>query len=550
MRRTPSPGDVHDFFRAMQRPSLDGLNTFVVCRAVQAAGFKVALSGLGGDEATGGYSHFRYLRYLRGLAAASRVAPVRRAISLGGRAGRSRLPAKAHEMLGSGGPRDAWDLSLLQRQVWSRDLVVRGLGLADDADLVQEAPVGIGRLDSAALTAAEYRLYLQSTLLPDADAFSMASSVELRVPLVDRPFLGAAVGAGGVAGLGKGHFARARGRSARRTGIDAETGLQSAHRRLDAPGVAPRCTAAGESSGGARVGARRTGHRSLRRRRVAARTVALVARLGSRGARPVAPVAGLSRHRTSASVGRAMTPPMLPAKQSVADFWEREACGERYGAQQDEVRYQLEPEILRVAQFDTGGGQQVLEIGVGMGADLVRWARAGGNVTGVDLTSRAVELSRQRLEAEGLHGAVLRADAEHLPFVSGAFDVVWSWGVLHHTPDSDRALIEAARVVKPGGRFAVMVYHRRSWLAAAAWVRWGLLRGKPCTSLNDAVGHVESPGTRAYIQRELELLLRPHLQQLRVRPVLTHWDRRVAPGLARCTGNRFGWFLVVEGVKR
>lgn len=128
-------------------------------------------------------------------------------------------------------------LSLLQRQVWSRDLVVRGLGLADDADLVQEAPVGIGRLDSAALTAAEYRLYLQSTLLPDADAFSMASSVELRVPLVDRPFLGAAVGAGGVAGLGKGHFARARGRSARRTGIDAETGLQSAHRRLDAPGL-------------------------------------------------------------------------------------------------------------------------------------------------------------------------------------------------------------------------------------------------------------------------------------------------------------------------
>lgn len=211
VRRTPTTGDVHDFFGAMQRPSLDGLNTFVVCRAVQEAGLKVALSGLGGDEATGGYSHFRYLRHLRSLAVATRAAPVRTGMRLGLRAGRSLLPTKAHEMLGGAGPRDAWNLSLLQRRVWSRDLVVRGLVLADDADLVQEAAVGTGRLDSPALTAAEYRLYLQSTLLPDADAFSMASSVELRVPLVDRFFLGAAVGAGGAAGLGKARFAQALG---------------------------------------------------------------------------------------------------------------------------------------------------------------------------------------------------------------------------------------------------------------------------------------------------------------------------------------------------
>lgn len=241
---------------------------------------------------------------------------------------------------------------------------------------------------------------------------------------------------------------------------------------------------------------------------------------------------------------------MPPAKQSVADFWEREACGERYGEQQDRVRYQLEPEILRVAQFDTARGRTVLEIGVGMGADLVRWARAGAEVTGVDLTARAVELSRQRLADEGLAGTVSQADAEHLPFADDAFDVVWSWGVLHHTPDADGALLEAARVLKPGGRLAVMVYHRRSWLAAGAWVRWGLLRGRPRTTLSEAVAHVESPGTRAYTRAELVALLSPHLDHLRVRPVLTHWDRRLAPGVARLAGDRLGWFLVVEGVKR
>lgn len=107
-----------------------------------------------------------------------------------------------------------------------------------------------------------------------------------------------------------------------------------------------------------------------------------------------------------------MTHPMPPAKQSVADFWEREACGERYGVQQDQVRYQVEPEILRVAQFETARGKKVLEIGV-------------------DLTSRAVELSRERLVTEGLPGTVMRADAEQLPFAADLFDVVWSWGVLH-----------------------------------------------------------------------------------------------------------------------
>jgi len=62
-------GDVARFFQAMQRPSVDGLNTYLICRAVHEAGFKVALSGLGGDEAVGGYSHFRLLKYLPALRA-------------------------------------------------------------------------------------------------------------------------------------------------------------------------------------------------------------------------------------------------------------------------------------------------------------------------------------------------------------------------------------------------------------------------------------------------------------------------------------------------
>lgn len=245
-----------------------------------------------------------------------------------------------------------------------------------------------------------------------------------------------------------------------------------------------------------------------------------------------------------------MTQPPRSAKQAVADFWQLEACGERYGDQQDAVRYRLEPEILRVARFETAAGKTVLEIGTGMGADLVRWACSGAHVIGVDLTARAVALSRSRLSSAGLSGTVMQADAENLPFSAGSFDVVWSWGVLHHTPDANRSLVEAARVLKSGGRYAVMVYHRRSWLAAAAWVRWGLLRGRPQTTLRQAIAQVESPGTRAYTSAEVVALLAPYLDRMQVQPVLTHWDRRVAPGLAQLTGDRLGWFLVIEGTKK
>lgn len=210
VRVTPTAEDIGNFFRAMQRPSVDGLNTFIVSRAVHGSGFKVALSGLGGDEATAGYSHFAYLRWLRYLAALDRLPFATRAA----RALASRyasLAPKAAELLTSGTGRDAWALSLLQRRVWLASTVRQALRMPDDVDLVQEAPIASGRADAAGLTAAEYRLYLQSTLLPDADAFSMASSVELRVPMVDRPFLAAAVRAGGRAGLGKRAFAEAIG---------------------------------------------------------------------------------------------------------------------------------------------------------------------------------------------------------------------------------------------------------------------------------------------------------------------------------------------------
>ncbi len=197
---------VRHFFTAMQRPTIDGLNTFLVCRAIKECGLKVALTGIGGDEALGGYSHFRLLRLLPLLRAldaapapAARVAKgvARRLARFGSRKADS---SKVHRLLSQDGPRDAWSLDLLQREVLSPQLVQELTGIDPPTISFERADLR-DATSLQALVEAEIELYLQSTLLPDADAFSMQSSVELRVPFVDKEVFTAAsarlVGGGG-----------------------------------------------------------------------------------------------------------------------------------------------------------------------------------------------------------------------------------------------------------------------------------------------------------------------------------------------------------------
>jgi ubiquinone/menaquinone biosynthesis C-methylase UbiE len=158
-------------------------------------------------------------------------------------------------------------------------------------------------------------------------------------------------------------------------------------------------------------------------------------------------------------------------KQAVHDFWNAASCGESLylkGAQeaayaaQEARRYELEPYILTFADFAGARDRGVLEIGVGLGADHQRFAAAGARLTGVDLTDRAVAHTRQRLAALGLRSRLQSADAENLPFDDASFDVVYSWGVLHHSPDTPKAIDEVWRVLRPGGTARIMIYHSHS----------------------------------------------------------------------------------------
>src|SRR2546421_2284268 len=160
-------------------------------------------------------------------------------------------------------------------------------------------------------------------------------------------------------------------------------------------------------------------------------------------------------------------------KERVRAFWQTHPCGTKFSAAEigtrefferiEAHRYEKEWHIPEAADFASAGGLRVLEIGCGMGTDGAQFAQAGAVYTGVDLTDAAIELARKRFELSGLQGNFQVADAENLKFPDESFDLVYSHGVLHHTPDTARAVREIHRVLKPGGRAIVMLYHRGSY---------------------------------------------------------------------------------------
>lgn len=259
-------------------------------------------------------------------------------------------------------------------------------------------------------------------------------------------------------------------------------------------------------------------------------------------------------------------------KEKVRAYWNGSACGTEQAMRQgfpkysreyfdaiEAQRYRSEPEILSFAQFSSAPGQNVLEVGVGAGTDFIQWVRAGARAYGVDLTSEAVAHVRERLAIYGLQAQEVRvADCESLPYPDNTFDIVYSWGVIHHTPDTKEALREIVRVCRSGGVCRVMIYHRRSLLAYFFWIRFALLRGMPWRSVAKCLyHHMESIGTKAFTRREVRrMLAKLPIVETRIATHLTAYDRlekypRIIRLCARVLafllgGDRVGWFLTIE----
>ena len=263
-------------------------------------------------------------------------------------------------------------------------------------------------------------------------------------------------------------------------------------------------------------------------------------------------------------------------KQRARDQWTHDPAGAVYGRAHefgtreffDEVerhRYEEYASWMReVMGFDHFAGKRLLEVGCGMGTDLLQFARGGANVTGVDLTPRSVETSRHHLELYGQSGDFALSDAENLPFTDQSFDVVYSNGVLHHTPDTARAIGEVHRVLRPGGLARVMLYHRHSWnywfeiLLHRGLLRGHLLRGETAEDIMSRYVEVNEgegrPLVKVYSRAQARQLFSMFTEvTIEVRQ-LTNGDfyflgSLIPRSLLNVAGGKVGWNVIISARK-
>jgi SAM-dependent methyltransferase len=164
--------------------------------------------------------------------------------------------------------------------------------------------------------------------------------------------------------------------------------------------------------------------------------------------------------------------------ETVAEYWNRRPCNIRHsnrdvGSREyfDEVeqrKYFVEPHIPDFAEFGRWTGKRVLEVGCGIGTDAISFARAGAIYTGLELSQASLDVARRRFEVYSLPGRLVQGNAEKAAELleHEAFDLVYSFGVIHHTPHPDAVIREVRKLIRPDGEFRLMLYAKDSWKAA------------------------------------------------------------------------------------
>ncbi len=267
--------------------------------------------------------------------------------------------------------------------------------------------------------------------------------------------------------------------------------------------------------------------------------------------------------------------------KSIADvqqYWDARPCNIRHSTKPvgskeyfDEVearKYFVEPHIPAFADFDRWRGKRVLEVGCGIGTDSINFARAGAQLTAVELSGESLRIAAERADVMGVADRIrfVQANAEELTSAldDEPYDLVYSFGVVHHTPHPERALAEMRALVAPGGTLKLMVYHRRSW--KVFWIVAAEGKGRVSKTDELVAKHSEAqtgcPVTFSYTRREARELVEnsgfrvqelhvDHIFPYRIRDYVQYryvrepYFRWMPEPLFRAFERRFGWHLLV-----
>ncbi len=264
--------------------------------------------------------------------------------------------------------------------------------------------------------------------------------------------------------------------------------------------------------------------------------------------------------------------------ERVQSFWDRRPCNIRHSPRPvgtkeyfDEVearKYFVEPHVPHFAQFERWRGKAVLEIGCGIGTDTVNFARHGALVTAVELSEKSLEVARKRVEVYGLqdHVRFYRGSAEELAsfLPAEAYDLIYSFGVIHHTPHPERVVEQMRSYARPGSTIKIMVYHSYSW--KVFWILLTSGKGQFWRLPQLVAEHSEAqsgcPITYTFTRREAQEMLErggfrvveiwaDHIFPYRIADYLQYryvkaWPFRGMPRpLFRWLERHFGWHLCV-----
>lgn len=246
---------------------------------------------------------------------------------------------------------------------------------------------------------------------------------------------------------------------------------------------------------------------------------------------------------------------------AVQQFWNARPCNIRHSAKEvgtreyfDEVekrKYFVEPHIPGFARFEDWSGKDVLEIGCGLGTDAVNFARAGANYHGTELSSASLELAKKRFEVYGLKGDFFVGNAEDLEafLPPKKFDLIYSFGVIHHTPNPKLIIQGITKFLKPDGEFRCMLYSKYSW--KSAMIRLGF---------DQPEAQYGCPIANTYSFREIRELMEPlkvtELRKDHIFPYVVEKYKRyeyekkpifkyLPPPVFRWLEKNFGWHTLI-----
>jgi 2-polyprenyl-3-methyl-5-hydroxy-6-metoxy-1,4-benzoquinol methylase len=270
----------------------------------------------------------------------------------------------------------------------------------------------------------------------------------------------------------------------------------------------------------------------------------------------------------------------------VRRFWDERPCNVRHSKVDIDLcpltynhevmrrKYFVEPHIPIFSQFRWWRGKRVLDAGCGIGTMAISFAQAGAQVVAVDISGKSVEIARKRAAALGIEEDKLRFVvspieklSRHLP-TAEPFDLVYSFGVIHHTPYPCAALLELRQLIAPGGAMKLMLYNRRSW--KVLWILLNYWRGQHPRNLSKFIqkfseAQTGCPVTHTYTEKSAAALLRDcgftvvkmeidHIFPYRIPAYVEgryekEWYWRMLPArVFRWLERRFGWHILIDAV--